>query len=97
MSDHQTRARDLAAASLAAAAGAGADAAEAVASAGSSALTRFAGNRIHQNVAETDAQVSMRAVVGDRSGVASTNRTDAESLMACARAAVAAATASPPD
>lgn len=97
MSDHQTRARDLAAASLAAAAGAGAEAAEAVASAGSSALTRFAGNRIHQNVAETDAQVSMRAVVGDRSGVASTNRTDTESLMACARAAVAAATASPPD
>ena len=74
-----------------------ADEAEAVAAVGSSALTRFADNRIHQNVAERDTAVSVRAVVGKRSGVASTNRTDDESLAACGAAAATAAAASPED
>ena len=44
------------------------------------ALTRFAGSRIHQNVSEHDATLRVRAVDGDRSGVASTNRLDAEGI-----------------
>lgn len=44
------------------------------------ALTRFAGSRIHQNVSEHDATLRVRAVDGDRSGVASTNRMDAEGI-----------------
>jgi predicted Zn-dependent protease len=40
---------------------------------GSSALTRFANNYIHQNVAETNTQVSIRMVMGKKIGVASTN------------------------
>lgn len=44
------------------------------------ALTRFAGSRIHQNVSEHDATLRVRAVDGGRSGVASTNRLDAEGI-----------------
>ena len=74
-----------------------ADEAEAVVSADDSALTRFAGNRIHQNVAESDTVVSVRAVVGTRQGVASTNRLDESGLAACCNAAVAAARVAPED
>src|SRR5207249_4175177 len=45
-----------------------------------SALTRFANNHIHQNVAESNHEVRVRAVVGKRTGVATTNRLDDESL-----------------
>ncbi|HEY4036435.1 MAG TPA: TldD/PmbA family protein [Ktedonobacteraceae bacterium] len=45
-----------------------------------SALTRFATNHIHQNVAESNAELRVRAVVGKRIGVAATNRLDEESL-----------------
>src|SRR3712207_2272138 len=38
-----------------------------------SALTRFANSTIHQNVAERNAEVRVRAIVGKRSGVAATN------------------------
>jgi PmbA protein len=38
-----------------------------------SALTRFANNYIHQNVAEVNTQVNIRMVVGKKIGVASTN------------------------
>lgn len=74
-----------------------ADAAEAVVIASRSALTRFAGNRIHQNVAEDDVQISIRAVLGTRTGVASTNKVDDESLMRCAAAAAEAARHAPRD
>ena len=46
----------------------------------SSALTRFANNRINQNVAEENAIVNVRAVLGKRVGVACTNRLDDASL-----------------
>ena len=36
-------------------------------------LTRFANNLIHQNVAETDVTLTIRAVMGKRQGVATTN------------------------
>jgi predicted Zn-dependent protease len=74
-----------------------ADEAEALVVAESNALTRFANNRINQNVAEEDALVSVRAVLGKRIGVASTNRLDDESLKACCEAAVQAASVAPED
>lgn len=75
----------------------GADEAEALVFAQASALTRFANNRIHQNVASEDTSVSVRAVVGKRVGVASTNRTDESGLAAVCAAAVEAARTSPED
>src|SRR5271170_3263525 len=44
------------------------------------ALTRFANNTIHQNVAEHTLGISVRAVVDGRTARASTNKTDEESL-----------------
>jgi PmbA protein len=46
------------------------------------ALTRFAVNHIHQNVADEDAQVSIRCVVGKRVGVVNTNELEAANLRA---------------
>ncbi len=74
-----------------------ADEAEVLVAAESSALTRFANNRINQNVAEDNALVNVRAVMGTRIGVASTNRLDDASLAACCEAAVAAARIAPED
>lgn len=74
-----------------------ADQVEAIVIGTDSALTRFAGNRIHQNVTEEDAQVSIRAVVGKRVGVSSTNRLDDKALSACAGAALASAEHAPED
>ena len=74
-----------------------ADQAEAFVMADRSALTRFANNRIHQNVAESNAQISVRAVVGKRVGVSSTNRLDDESLASCGRAAAESARLAPED
>ena len=53
------------------------------------ALTRFAGSRIHQNVAEYDATLRLRVVEGGRTGVASTNRLDREGLREVAERAIA--------
>ncbi|MGB9592795.1 MAG: PmbA/TldA family metallopeptidase, partial [Anaerolineae bacterium] len=50
-----------------------ADQTEVLLQAGDSALTRFANSYIHQNVAESDAAVRLRVVVGRRTGVATTN------------------------
>jgi PmbA protein len=75
----------------------GADEAEVLAFADVSALTRFANNRIHQNVASEDLGISVRAVVGKRVGVAATNRTDEAGLAAVCDAALAAARTSPED
>jgi predicted Zn-dependent protease len=41
-----------------------------------SALTRFANNEIHQNVAERDTTLLVRVVYGKKIGVASINRAD---------------------
>jgi len=75
----------------------GADQAEAVVISSAQALTRFANNRIHQNVAEANVQLSVRAVVGKRVGVAGTNRIDDESLRRCCEDAVAIARLAPED
>src|SRR6185369_5679747 len=47
---------------------------------GHSALTRFANNTIHQNVAEDNVGISVRAVFGGRTARATTNKLDDESL-----------------
>ena len=46
----------------------------------SDALTRFANNAIHQNVAEQTLTISVRAVLDGRTARATTNKTDEESL-----------------
>ena len=48
----------------------------------SDALTRFANNTIHQNVAERSLSISVRAVVDGRTARATTNKIDLESLSA---------------
>ncbi len=50
-----------------------ADQTEVLVNAGQSALTRYAENRIHQNVAEMGSAISIRAVRGKRIGICSTN------------------------
>jgi PmbA protein len=57
-----------------------ADEAEALFYGGKSALTRFANNTIHQNVAEEHYGVSVRSAFGGRTARASTNKLDEESL-----------------
>jgi len=52
------------------------------------ALTRFANNTIHQNVAEHTLHVSVRAVVDGRTARATTNKTDDESLRRATAAAM---------
>jgi PmbA protein len=57
-----------------------ADAAEVIIGGGRSALTRFANNTIHQNVAEEGYSVSVRTVIGQRTARAATNKLDDDSL-----------------
>lgn len=57
-----------------------ADQTEVVIQAGDTALTRFANSTIHQNVAETDATVGIRAIIGTRIGVATTNNLEPAAL-----------------
>jgi predicted Zn-dependent protease len=52
------------------------------------ALTRFANNTIHQNVAEQNLAISIRTVVDGRTARATTNKTDDESLRCAVAAAV---------
>ena len=57
-----------------------ADETEVLLGGGQSALTRFANNTIHQNVAEQNHFVSLRTVFGGRTARATTNKLDDESL-----------------
>src|SRR5437762_120302 len=57
-----------------------ADQAEVEVFANDSALTRFANNYIHQNVEHSDVDVRVRAVIGQKIGVASTNELSDEAL-----------------
>jgi predicted Zn-dependent protease len=61
------------------------------------ALTRFANNTIHQNVAQRNVRLVVRAVVDGRVGMALTNRLDAEGRRQVAGQAVANARLQPPD
>jgi PmbA protein len=55
------------------------------------ALTRFANNTIHQNVAEHGIGISVRAVVDGRTARATTNKSDEDSLRRAVEAAVSLA------
>ena len=59
-----------------------ADEVEAMIYGGKIALTRFANNTIHQNVAEENYSVSVRTAFGGRTARATTNKFDDESLQA---------------
>ena len=72
-----------------------ADQTEVVISASDSALTRFASSAIHQNVFEAGVEVRVRAVVGTRIGVATTNQTDSRAIRETAERAVAGARLAP--
>src|SRR5258705_12452939 len=62
---------------------------EALIGAGASALTRFANNTIHQNVAERGVYLSVRALIDGRTARASSNRFDAESIQRVTQEAIA--------
>jgi predicted Zn-dependent protease len=62
-----------------------------------SALTRFANNTIHQNVAERRGQVSVRVVADHRTARASTNRAEEGAVARAVEQAVALARAQAPD
>src|SRR3989440_12120601 len=64
---------------------------------GKSALTRFANNTIHQNVAEENYGVSVRTVFGGRTARATTNKFDDESLRQVVTASEALAKVQAPD
>lgn len=64
---------------------------------GHSALTRFANNTIHQNVAEQNFGVSVRTVFNGRTARATTNKFDEESLKGVVRASEDLARVQEPD
>jgi predicted Zn-dependent protease len=66
-------------------------------SGGKFALTRFANNAIHQNVAEENHVVSVRSVFGHRTARAFTNKFDDESLRQVVRSAESLARLQHPD
>jgi PmbA protein len=71
--------------------------AEAVAHSERSGLARFAGSEVHQPTLIENVVVTLRVVQGNRTGVATTNKVDADGLAELARRAEAAAASSPAD
>src|SRR5271165_1672795 len=74
-----------------------ADEVEVLFSGGKSALTRFANNTIHQNVAEENYVVSVRTVFGGRTARSTTNKLDDESLKRVVQSAEKLAKVQHPD
>jgi predicted Zn-dependent protease len=70
---------------------------EVIFSAENGALTRFANNAIHQNVAERSTHISVRPVVDGRTARATTNRRDPEGVRAAVAEAIAIARLTEPD
>lgn len=93
----QKRCREVFEAALRAARPAGVPDVEVTLWASASALTRFAANRIHQNVAERHHAVSVRVVTEQRTARVTTNRLDERSLRAAVEEAIAIARAQAPD
>ena len=71
--------------------------AEVTATAGHSALTRFANSAIHQNVAEDRSFVRLRAVAGGRLAASTTTGVDPDALRRLVDATLEAAAVRPPD
>ena len=63
----------------------------------SNELTRFTHNAVHQNVADADVTVKVRAIAGKRTGVATTNVLDDASLRDVVRRAIGMAELAPED
>jgi predicted Zn-dependent protease len=74
-----------------------ADQLEILASSSDSALTRFSNNQIHQNVAQTNVSVSIRAIIDKKIGYASTNRLDEKSIRETVDKAIETAQFQQPD
>ena len=74
-----------------------ADEVEALIYGGKSALTRFANNTIHQNVAEEGYSVSVRTAFDGRTARATTNKLDEESLKRVVQASESLAKVQHPD
>jgi PmbA protein len=74
-----------------------ADEVEVLFSGGDFALTRFANNTIHQNVAEANHVVSVRTVFGQRTARATTNKFDDESLRRVVKSSESLAKVQHPD
>jgi PmbA protein len=74
-----------------------ADEVELLISGSRSALTRFANNTIHQNVAEESNQISVRVSFGGRTARATTNKADDDSLRRVVQSAEALARVQQPD
>jgi len=70
---------------------------EAILATETAALTRFANNAIHQNVAERAAHLSVRPLIDGRTARASTNRLDAESIRGVVSEAIAITRLTEPD
>jgi PmbA protein len=70
---------------------------EAMVGAGAHALTRFANNTIHQNVAERSGYLSVRSLVDGRTARATTNRLDAEGIRRVVEQAITVARLQSPD
>jgi PmbA protein len=89
--------RELFDAVLSAAKSLGVSEVEALFGAHSGALTRFANNTIHQNVAEQDRWLSVRIVVDHRTARATTNRLDSDSIRSAVEQALALARSAAPN
>ncbi len=74
-----------------------ADEVEVLISGGHHALTRFANNTIHQNVADENYVVSIRTVIGKKTARATTNKLDPDSLTRAVRSAEAITAVQQPD
>jgi PmbA protein len=70
---------------------------EALLGAHQGALTRFANNTIHQNVAEQDRWISIRVALDQRTARATTNRFDADSIRAAVSEALTLARSAAPN
>ena len=70
---------------------------EAILASASQALTRFANNAIHQNVAENSSHLSVRARIEGRTARASTNRLDPDSIRGVVEQAIALTRLTEPD
>ena len=75
----------------------GVDEVEAILSTSSQALTRFANNAIHQNVAELSSHLSVRARIDGRTARASTNRLDPDAIREVVEQAIAITRLTEPD
>ena len=93
----QSECRELFAAVQQAAKSLGVSDVEALFGAHCAALTRFANNTIHQNVAEQDRWLSIRVVIDRQTARATTNRFDPDSIRGAVEQALALARSSAPN